>query len=49
MVSFGYEADRLASRAMSLQLIDAAGALLTEHAFEAPYASFQHDPAVSER
>jgi carotenoid cleavage dioxygenase-like enzyme len=47
MISFGYEAAGLASRDMSLQVIDAAGNLVREEWFEAPYCSFQHDFAVS--
>ena len=48
MIGFGYEASGLASRQMSLQLIDADGALVREEVFEAPYVSFQHDFAVTE-
>ena len=49
MVSFGYEARGLATRDMALQVIDSSGALRREEFFTAPYASFQHDFAVSAR
>ena len=49
MIGFGYEAAGLASRQMALQVIGADGALLREEFFEAPYVSFQHDFAVTER
>ena len=49
MIGFGYEAAGLASREMSLQVIDAGGALVREQSFEAPYVSFQHDFAVTEK
>jgi carotenoid cleavage dioxygenase-like enzyme len=49
MIGFGYEATGLASREMSLQVIGADGALVREETFEAPYVSFQHDFAVTER
>lgn len=48
MVAFGYEARGLATRDMSLQLIDASGALVREEFFDAPYVSFQHDFAVTQ-
>lgn len=47
MISFGYEARGLATRAMSVQFIDARGVLMREEFFEAPYCSFQHDFAVT--
>ena len=49
MIAFGYEATGLASRDMAVQTISAAGELVREEFFEAPYASFQHDFAVTER
>jgi len=49
MIGFGYEADGLASRQMSLQVIDADGVLLREEFFAAPYVSFQHDFAMTQR
>lgn len=49
MISFGYEARGLATRDMAYQVIDAAGRLVREEFFEAPYVSFQHDFAVTER
>jgi carotenoid cleavage dioxygenase-like enzyme len=49
MIGFGYEASGLASREMSLQVIGGDGALVREEFFEAPYVSFQHDFAVTER
>jgi carotenoid cleavage dioxygenase-like enzyme len=47
LISFGYEASGLATRDMSLQIVDAQGSLRREEFFEAPYCSFQHDFAVS--
>jgi carotenoid cleavage dioxygenase len=49
MIGFGYEASGLASRDMNLQTIDADGILAREEVFDAPYVSFQHDFAVTER
>jgi len=49
MIGFGYEAAGLASREMALQLIGPDGSLVREEFFEAPYVSFQHDFAVTER
>lgn len=49
MVTFGYEARGLATRDMSLQVIDASGDLVREEFLLAPYVSFQHDFAVTER
>jgi|HubBroStandDraft_4_1064222.scaffolds.fasta_scaffold08325_6 carotenoid cleavage dioxygenase-like enzyme len=49
MVSFGYEARGLATRDMALMMIDAAGRLVREEFFLAPYVSFQHDFAVTSR
>ena len=49
MVSFGYEACGLATRDMSLQMIDASGRLAREEFFLAPYVSFQHDFAVTQK
>ena len=47
MIAFGYEAAGLATRDMAVQTIDAAGALVREEFFTAPYVSFQHDFAVT--
>ena len=49
MIAFGYEAAGLATRDMAVQTIDASGALVREEFFEAPYVSFQHDFAVTEK
>ena len=49
MIAFGYEATGLASRDMAVQVIDPAGELVREEFFEAPYCSFQHDFAVTDR
>ena len=49
MIGFGYEAAGPATREMSLQVIGADGILEREEFFEAPYVSFQHDFAVTER
>jgi len=49
MIAFGYEAKGLATRDMSFQVIGKDGKLVREEFFEAPYVSFQHDFAVTER
>ena len=49
MIAFGYEARGLATRDMSVQTIDRDGNLVREEFFQAPYVSFQHDFAVTER
>ena len=49
MVSFGYEARGLATRDMSVHFIDATGRLVREELFLAPYVSFQHDFAVTQK
>lgn len=46
-VSFGYEAAGLATREMSLHILDRDGHLVREEIFIAPYVSFQHDFAVT--
>ncbi|RIV80076.1 carotenoid oxygenase [Aurantiacibacter xanthus] len=49
MFLFGYEADGLASRAVSYSVADKDGNLLFEKWFDAPYCSMLHDFAVTER
>jgi carotenoid cleavage dioxygenase-like enzyme len=49
MIAFGYEARGVATRDMALILVDATGKLVREEFFLAPYVSFQHDFAVTER
>jgi len=47
MISHGYEARGLATRDIALHVVDAAGALVREEFFLAPYVSMMHDWAVS--
>ncbi len=49
MISHGYEARGLATRDIALQVISPDGELVREEFFLAPFVSFLHDWAVSER
>lgn len=49
MLSHGYEARGLATRDVSLQVVSRTGELRREDFFVAPYASFMHDWAVTDR
>ncbi len=49
MLSHGYEARGLATRDVALQVIASDGSLVREEFFLAPYVSFMHDWAVTER
>lgn len=44
---FGYEAGGLATRDVALCIVDADGNLVSEQWFQAPYAAFMHDFAVT--
>lgn len=46
---FGYEADGLASPKVSYYVFDPAGEIVNEVWFDAPYAGFQHDFAITEQ
>jgi carotenoid cleavage dioxygenase-like enzyme len=49
MVTYGYEADGLASNAIWIYTIDRAGMVTSERRIRAPYLSMVHDIAISEK